>query len=421
MLLFLPILTAIVAALNFYLYRKATRLLESRAPRWRWIAPVWFGVINSPMVLIFAIYLTGHTLNQVPLGLLKLLVYPFYAWIATLVACLLVGAPAELLLAVWRGSAWVVNRVRGKEKDLGVSMARRGFLTSAAATVPPLLYGISIKGVYSSHDLDISPVQTVAIPNLPASLDGMMITQVSDLHTGAYIRGAELDRVVEAVNGLRGDLIAITGDFMDNSTTLLDVARRSLARLRAPLGVFGILGNHDYYADRATPAYPGCLAIMGAMKEAGIHMLRNSYTEIRGNSASERLVLGGLDWTGLRSRNPNFYDSPQTRRALTATFHGSEPGIPRILLAHHPHVFFDSPSFDVALTLAGHTHGGGQVVVAELHGQPITVGTPVFRFVSGAYREGPHTLYVNRGIGYVGLPIRLNCPPEVSRFKLVRS
>ncbi len=419
MLFFLPILAVLLAALNYYLYRKATKLLEAQAPRWRWTAPVWFSVINSPVVFILAVYLTGHTLSQVPLQLLKWLVYPFYAWVTTLLAFLLVGGPVELLMAVWRGLAWGVNRLRGREEDRTLNLARRGFLTSAAAMLPPLLYGISIKGVYSSHDLDISPLQTVTIPDLPASFDGLVITQISDLHTGAYIRQPELDRVVDAANRLRGDLIAITGDFMDSSTALLDVARQSLARLRAPLGVFGILGNHDYYADRPTAHYPGCLEIMGAMQQAGIRMLRNAHCEVR--VGADHVVLGGVDWTGMRRGNPNSYDSPQTRRALATTFLGSEAGVPRILMAHHPHVFFDSPAFDVALTLAGHTHGGGQVVVAEVHGQPIAVGTPVFRYVSGVYREGWHTLYVNRGIGYVGLPIRLNCPPEISRFKLVRA
>jgi predicted MPP superfamily phosphohydrolase len=94
--------------------------------------------------------------------------------------------------------------------------------------------------------------------------------------------------------------------------------------------------------------------------------------------------------------------------------------MPRILLAHHPSVFIDSPFFGVAFTLAGHTHGGGQVVVAEWDGRPIAIGSAVYRYMSGLYREGEHTLYVNRGIGYVGLPIRINCPPEISRFRLTR-
>ena len=155
--------------------------------------------------------------------------------------------------------------------------------------------------------------------------------------------------------------------------------------------------------------------IMDAMTSAGITMLRDSHVGI-GN-----LTIGGVDWTGLRRGNPNSYDSPLSRAALTRTFAGAPEGLPRILLAHHPHVFIDSPDFGVALTLAGHTHGGGQVVIAERHGQPIAVGTPFYRYISGLYTKGASTLYVNRGIGYVGLPIRLNCPPEISRFKLVRA
>ncbi len=417
---FLLVLTAIVAGLNFYLYRKARRFLPTR---FRWTVPVWFGAVNAPMAFIFAVYASGHNLNEVPLPLLKVLCYPFFAWIATLMAFLLISVPADLLAAMGRAVVRVVKILRDHDDESDVNagslnLARRGFLTSAAGVVAPLLYGISMKGVYSWHDLDISPVQTVAIPGLGRAFDGMTITQISDLHTGAFIRQPELDRVVAAANALRGDLLVVTGDFMDNSTELLDVARQSLARLRAPLGVFGILGNHDYYSDRATAHYPGCLEIMGAMRAAGIHMLRDAHEEIR--SGADRFILGGVDWTGLRRGNPNSYDGPAAVRSLQRTFSGTDTGVPRILLAHHPHIFFDSPTFDVALTLAGHTHGGGQVVVAEVHGQPIAVGTPVFRFVSGIYRDGVATLYVNRGIGYVGLPIRLNCPPEISRFKLVR-
>jgi predicted MPP superfamily phosphohydrolase len=113
------------------------------------------------------------------------------------------------------------------------------------------------------------------------------------------------------------------------------------------------------------------------------------------------------------------YNPVATRRALDRTFDGAEPGLVRILLAHHPHVFQEAASYQLALTLSGHTHGGGQVVIAEYNGRPIAIGSAVFHYVSGRYEEGGRMLYVNRGIGYVGLPMRINCPPEISRFKLV--
>jgi predicted MPP superfamily phosphohydrolase len=388
---FYPITAVILAALNFYLYRKT-----------RW--PLgWFLAINAPFLFLVGVTVAGSSLNLVPLGLLKWVAYPFFAWIATVVAFLLVAVPVDLVMSI---------RFKPRRKPLFTSLSRRRLLVGAA---PAVLYGIALKGVYGPHDLDIAPMQTVRIPGLPAAFEGMTITQVSDLHTGAYIRQPELDRVVDTVNGLKGDLIAVTGDFMDNSLLLLDVARQSLAKLRAPMGVFGNLGNHDYYSDRATKDYPGCLAIMESMQQAGIHMLRNQHVVLAGG-----LTLGGVDWTGVERGNPNSYDSPKTQRALTKTFAGSDPTMPRILLAHHPSVFIDSPSFGVAFTLAGHTHGGGQVVIAEWDGRPIAIGSPVYRYMSGLYREGEHTLYVNRGIGYVGLPIRINCPPEISRFRLTR-
>ena len=262
-------------------------------------------------------------------------------------------------------------------------------------------------------------MQVIPVPGLPRALDGLTITQISDLHTGAYIRERELATAIEQVNRLRGDLVVVTGDMLDSSLQVLPVAQQALARIRAGLGVYGILGNHDYYSDRRVPGYPGCLRIMRGMEQAGVKMLRNTRAELR--VGGERLVLVGVDWTGLQRGNPIVYDTEASRRALDAALNGEQSGAPRILLAHHPHVFFEAPSYRIALTLAGHTHGGGQIVIAEKNGRPIAVGSAIFTYVSGLYRTGEHWLYVNRGIGFVGVPIRIQCPPEISRFKLVRA
>src|ERR1017187_9340493 len=182
LLVFYPITAVILAALNFYLYRKT-----------RW--PLgWFLAINAPFLFLVGVTLAGSSLNLVPLGLLKWLAYPFFAWIATLVAFQLLAAPVDLVMSLRR-------------RPLITSLSRRRLLVGA---VPTVLYGIALKGVYGPHDLDIAPMQTVRIPGLPAAFEGMTVTQVSDLHTGAYIRQPELDRVVDTVNGLKGDMIAVT-------------------------------------------------------------------------------------------------------------------------------------------------------------------------------------------------------------------
>jgi predicted MPP superfamily phosphohydrolase len=421
-MIFFPVLGGILALLNAYLYKKALRYAErfSRIPKRAVTAFFW--LMNAPFLLLAAWSLTGHALYQLPQSVLTVVVYPFYAWAAMLLAFTLVNVPKDALIVAGRAVRWCWNRLRpGPEPKAGggsLMFSRRAFLYGASAAVPPLLYGISAKGIYGPHDLEVSPEREIAVRGLPRAFDGFRITQISDLHVGAYIRERELERVIEAANGLRSDMIVMTGDTLDNNLGVLPVAQKELRRLSAPFGVFGILGNHDYYAEPSRPGYQGCQRIMNGLRDAGIHMLRDSRATIV--LGGERLTLAGVDWTGLQRGNPNYYDTPRTLAALRAAFDGDDSGAPRILLAHHPHVFFEAPAFHVALTLAGHTHGGGQVVIAEKHGRPVAIGTPLYRYMSGYYREGQHHLYVNRGIGYVGLPIRINCPPEISRFRLVR-
>ena len=415
-IVFALVLTALLAGLNFYFYKKVTRFTERFAPRARRFVPAAFAVMNAPYLLLVGTPIAGRRLHDWPQGVLEWVAYPFYAWITTLLVVLLLTAPKDLLMGLWHGARWLWNPVRPPVGERGLS--RRGFLSAAAAVVPPLVYGVSVHGIYAGHDLEISPEIAVPIPGLPRAFDGLRITQISDLHVGAYIREREMAPVIEAVRRLNGDLLVITGDILDNSLEMLPVAHAAVRQMHAPLGVFGILGNHDYYSDRREEGYPGCNYIMESMKAAGVTMLRNQHHALE--VGGERVILAGIDWTGRQRGNPNFYDSPATRRALDAAFRGAEAGIPRILMAHHPHVFFEAPHYDVALTLAGHTHGGGQVVVAENNGHPLSIGNGIFRYVSGAYYEQGRVLYVNRGIGYVGLPMRINCPPEISRFRLVK-
>ena len=410
------VLSALLVALNWYFYGKVARFADGFVPRWRRFVPAFFAVMNAPYLLLTGTYIFGHRLHDLPEPLLKVAVYPFYAWSTTLLAVLLLTAPKDLAVGLGRGLLWIWRRLRPEPKPLEPTMAgvtRRGFFSAAAAVVPPLVYGFSAHGLYAGHDLEVSPEIPVGIPGLPRAFDGLRITQISDLHVGAYIREREMAEVIEQVNRIKGDLLVLTGDILDSSLEMLPVAQAAVAQLRAPLGVYGILGNHDYYADR--PAR--CMHIMEGMRQAGVRMLRNSRTELAENG--ERLILAGVDWTGAQRGNPIMYNSIASRHALDQTFHGAEPGLVRILLAHHPHHFLEAQSYHLDLTLSGHTHGGGQVVVAEYNGRPIAIGSAIFRYVSGLYQENGRTLYVNRGVGYVGLPMRINCPPEISRFRLV--
>jgi predicted MPP superfamily phosphohydrolase len=420
--LFALISALFLAGLNFYLYRKATRLIErwragEAARRWRAGACAAFLVINAPYAALLVLWLFGGGMHQLPEPLLRIFFYPFFAWAAMLLTLMFLVPPAELASATVHGLRRLFPRRR---PPTPAALARRKFLATAAWAVPAALFAVATKGVYAPSELEVSPLRKIPVRGLPRAFEGLTITQLSDLHAGAFIREAELNRAVDAANELRADLVVITGDIMDNSLDLLPAAQAALSRLRAPLGIYGILGNHDYYADRRRdPGYPGCVRIMEGMQAAGVRMLRSQRATVR--LGSDELLIIGLDWTGLVRGNPNMYVPEITRAAIRKALAGYQGQGPRLLLAHHPHSFYEAPEFGIALTLSGHTHGGGQVVVAEHNGHPIALGSAVFHYVSGLYCEGGHYLYVNRGLGFVLLPLRINCPPEISRFQLIKT
>ena len=154
------------------------------------------------------------------------------------------------------------------------------------------------------------------------------------------------------------------------------------------------------------------------MESIGIRTLRNEVAHL--GSGQDRVALMGLDWPRYDSgRNFFNYQQTLTQQMLSRMAEDAGPETPRVLLAHHPDTFTDVHEHAIGLTLAGHTHGGGQVVLADVNGVPIGIGMFRFKYLSGLYQEAGASLYVNRGIGYLGIPIRINCPPEISRFKLV--
>jgi uncharacterized protein len=307
-------------------------------------------------------------------------------------------------------------------------ISRRAFVTGGAGLLVPTLYVYSAWKLHDSMaDVDISRELPIPIPHLPRSFDGMTIVQLSDLHVGPYVRQKQLEYWVTLVNRLRPDLVVLTGDVIDRSLSSLPETIAGLSGLRAPLGVLAVLGNHDISSDRYSSRgnFMGGERIAEGMKRSGIRTLRNEVTYLA--SGQERLAIMGLDWITSASGGsampggPNFFNyySAETRTELTRMAAEIPPETPAILLAHHPDTFKDVSPFEIGLTLSGHTHGG-QIVLFNWNGAPVTPASTRFKYTSGLYQENGRSLYVNRGLGYLGVPIRINCPPEISRFRLTR-
>jgi predicted MPP superfamily phosphohydrolase len=227
----------------------------------------------------------------------------------------------------------------------------------------------------------------VTLAKLPKALDGFTIVQLTDVHIGG---GPTLARdwladVVARTNALAPDLIAITGDLVDGSVERLRDEVAPLKDLKARHGVYFVTGNHEYYA--------GAEAWIAELGRLGIRCLRN-----------ERLpITDGLDLAGV----DDYHARPDLARALA----GRDPNRALVLLAHQPRAVHEAAAQGVCLQLSGHTHGGQIWPWNSL----VRLQQP---YVAGLVREGQTQLYVSRGTGYWGPPMRLGTHAEITRVTL---
>jgi predicted MPP superfamily phosphohydrolase len=235
---------------------------------------------------------------------------------------------------------------------------------------------------------------TIRLPNWPPALHGLTIAQISDLHYGVFSNTGNTPRAVNAVLALEPDLIVVTGDYVLLSAHHAGPCAAKLARLRAPLGVFTILGNHDHWTDAAI--------VSRALMDAGLPLLRNEGRLIESNR--EAFWLAGVD------------DVWERHADLDKALAGAPKDVPRILLAHEPdYADYVAADGHVSLQLSGHSHGG-QVRLPFL-GAPVTPYLGI-KYPHGLYRIGSLQLYTNRGIGVIAPPVRFNCRPEVTLITL---
>jgi predicted MPP superfamily phosphohydrolase len=240
-------------------------------------------------------------------------------------------------------------------------------------------------------------VVDVPIAGLPVDLEGFRIAQLSDLHVGPTLKRDFVERVVDTTNGLEPDLIALTGDVADGFPRALRDEVAPLAGLVAPHGKYFVTGNHEYYWDAA--------GWVRELEGLGFRALVNGHHVIR--QGTGRIVLAGV--TDLSSRGlPGHMSDP------AAAVAGAPKSDVRVLLAHQPKSAFAARAAGYDLQLSGHTHGGQYF--------PFNLLVRLFQpFVAGLHRLEAMWLYVSRGTGYWGPPLRLGAPAEITLIQLTRA
>jgi uncharacterized protein len=274
---------------------------------------------------------------------------------------------------------------------------RRQFLQRAVAACATLVTGSSTALAVREALAEVQ-VRTVRVrlARLPAALHGFTIAQISDLHLGPTLRGDFVRQIVQRVNALDADLVAITGDLVDGTVERLREIVAPVGRLRARHGVYFVTGNHEYYS--------GVDEWIAEIRRLGIVVLRNERVSVGTAQASFDLV--GVD--DAHAHQFGHGHGADVARAVT----GRDPSREAVLLAHQPRTVFDAAQHGIGLQLSGHTHGGqlwpfGYFVRFQ---QPVIKGLAKFASV---------WVYVNSGTGYWGPPMRLGAPSEITKVILL--
>lgn len=239
----------------------------------------------------------------------------------------------------------------------------------------------------------------IPLPNLPAGLNGFTIAQISDIHVGTTIKRGYVDAIVDAVNALNADLIAVTGDLVDGAVRDLATHTAPLARLAARHGTFFVTGNHEYYSGEATWT--------AELRRLGLRVLKNEHVVLEHRGVP--LVIAGVTDYGA-----HHFDGAQRSDPVAAVAGAPANAGARILLAHQPRSAAAAAGAGFDLQLSGHTHGGQfwPWTLFVRFQQP---------FTAGLHRLNNLRIYISRGTGYWGPPNRFGVPSEITLLRLIRA
>lgn len=378
-LVFLLVVFGLAFAIHYYLWARLVRdpALPDPLRQLATGALVILGLSIPSSMLVWRILPRAYAIPIAWFG---------YVWMGVMFVTLVVLWGGELTRWGWIKYAEVAS----------VNAGRRDFLAKVlAGGTSALALAISGWGVWSA----IRPVEvkrlTVRLKNLPESMSGFRLVQLSDIHVGPTIGRDFIEDVVQKVNDLDADAVAITGDLIDGTVTEIGEAVRPLGDMQSTYGTFFVTGNHEYYS--------GADVWLAFLEQIGIRTLRNECV-VLGEGDDCIQVAGVDDWTAHQFGGDHGAD------VVRALAHRNADK-PVVLLAHQPVQFDEAREYGVDLQISGHTHGG-QIF-------PFGVLTRLVQpFVSGLHRRGDSQIYVSSGTGYWGPPMRIAAPAEITLIEL---
>lgn len=417
--IFLVIVLGLTAAIHLYLWQRLVRDTTTNR-RWRRIGST--AVLAAALVLVGTLF--GGSLLP---SRLDWLTAPGYVWLGLMFYLLVALLALELPVLVVATGQWLTRRFmrrRGASADAaGVSSnpaspapastptatmtatvapatatvpnpGRRRLLRQGAALVAGVAaVGLSGYGVVRAYGPPVVRRLEVPLTRLDRRADGLRIAVLGDLHIGPLYGTGQVERVVEMVNALDADLVTVVGDMVSSEVGAVRESALPLRRMRSRYGSYFVTGNHEYYT--------GHDEWIEAADDLGLRVLRNQRVEIAHRG-------GAIDLAGVNDREGVRYDDPADYAAALAD---RDPSRPVVLLAHQPVQVREAAAYGVDLQLSGHTHGG-QIVPFNLL---VRLDQPV---VAGLAEVDGTQIYVTRGAGFWGPPMRVGAEPEIALIEL---
>jgi uncharacterized protein len=376
---FLLLYGSVVASTHFYLVLRLVLLPQMPSPA----AEIVEGAIALLGLVLFCRPVAERFLSE---RTVRALSWPAFVWMGASFLLLTSLLASDALLSLAARAAWAIG-----EPPSTSPVSQRMQATIAAGAAFVLSTWALVLGLQAPRVRRLE----VLIPSWPSSLGGFRIVQLSDVHIGPLLDRRFAARLVGLVNALAPDLVAITGDLVDGSVEQLATEVEPLRSLQARHGVFFVTGNHDYFS-RVDPW-------LDKVRELGFRTLRNERVRIGD-------AHGSFDLAGVDDRFAHLFGGDHGEDLLRA-LEGRDGDLPVVLLAHNPNVFDEAARLGVDLQLSGHTHGG-QIWPFQAIVRLVT------RYVAGEYRRGRSTLYVTRGTGFWGPPMRLFQSSEITEITL---
>lgn len=316
-----------------------------------------------------------------------------------------------------RSVLWMIDRSKTNsvETTITTGISRSMFLSRMALILGAGVIVGFINGIGNRYRYQIKKVK-VKFPNLPAAFNGMKIVQLSDIHSGSFDNPEAVSKGIQMALDLKPDIIFFTGDLVNDRSTEVGEYQKIFARLKAPMGVYSILGNHDYGDYVSWPSDEAKVANLNMLKkihaDMGWRLMMNEHVILE--RGEDKIALLGIENWGAKAHFPKYGSMKNAYEGLP------EKNIPfKILLSHDPSHWTNQVRAeyqDIDLTLSGHTHGMQfGVEIPWLKWSPVQY---IYKYWAGLYNEGKQYLYVNRGFGFLGYQGRFGIMPEITLLEL---